>query len=480
MNSKPIILWYRNDLRIGDHPALAATAKSGRPVLPVYVLDDDTQGDWRPGGASRWWLHHSLTALSAQLGRFGCRLILRRGEAVKIIADIAAEAGAKAVYCSRGFEPWALTQESSLSQRLAEHGIGFDRFSATLLHDPDQLCTKAGRAFKVYTPFWRALSATLIRRPHKAPRALRGVQIDIASETLDEWRLLPHDPDWSGGLRKAWQPGERTAQVRLKRFLQQHAAHYGTLRDRPDLAATSRLSPHLHFGEISPVQCWHAALAQEAADPSSATSLEVFRKELVWREFAYHLLYHWPATPNRPMRSQFDRFPWKPDPRLLASWQSGWTGYPIVDAGMRELWHTGWMHNRVRMIVASFLTKHLLQNWQAGEAWFWDCLVDADLAANSASWQWVAGCGADAAPYFRIFNPILQGEKFDPDGTYVRRWIPELADLPTKYIFAPWSAPEPVLQAGGVKLGVTYPKPIVDHKTARSKALAAYEEMTKS
>jgi deoxyribodipyrimidine photo-lyase len=477
--SQPILLWLRNDLRLHDHPALTAAGASA--VVPVYVLDDATPGAWARGGASRWWLHHSLDAYRESVANYGGRLVLRRGNAAEIITDLARTLHVRAVHCSRAFEPWAASQERELYGLLAEAGIELKRFPGVLLHDPDEVRTKAGAPFKVYTPFWRNVSASPVRQPKPQPAALKFDNHDIPGDTLDDWRLLPHAPDWAGGLRQTWQPGERSARDRLAKFIDGSGARYKEQRDRPDLAGTSRLSPHLHFGEISPATCWHAAQAAALRDPSAAAGLETFRKELVWRDFAYHLLHHWPDLPTAPFREQFAHFPWADDTAAsranLIAWQRGQTGYPIVDAGMRELWATGWMHNRVRMIVASFLTKHLRIPWQAGEAWFWDCLTDADLASNAASWQWVAGSGADAAPYFRIFNPITQGQKFDPEGSYVRRWVPELSGLSNACIHAPWTCPPSELTAAKVELGATYPHPIVDHAQARADALAAYEKI---
>ncbi len=478
--ARPVLMWFRNDLRLTDNPALAAASQTGAPVVPVYVLDDETPGRWALGGAGRWWLHHSLAALASDLARHGGMLVLRHGHAEDAIPKLARELDAIAVHCSRGFEPWAGEQERRLHDALAAEDIPFRRFAGTLLHDPDNVQTKAGKPFKIYTPFWRNISASAPRTPLPAATRLTFADTTVASERLADWRLLPTGPNWAGGLRETWSPGEATARARLDAFLEQSAASYNEMRDRPDRNATSRLSPHLRFGEISPAACWHAALAKAAQTPQAAQGLEAFRKELAWREFSYHLLYHWPQLPEAPFREQFAAFPWAVADHQrranLTAWQKGRTGYPIVDAGMRQLWRTGWMHNRVRMITASFLIKHLLIPWQEGEAWFWDCLVDADLASNAASWQWVAGSGADAAPYFRIFNPMTQGKKFDPEGDYVRRWIPEISTLPAQYIHAPWTCPEVQRKAAGITLGETYPWPIVEHADARKTALRAYEQ----
>jgi deoxyribodipyrimidine photo-lyase len=332
-----------------------------------------------------------------------------------------------------------------------------------------------GRAFQVFTAYWRAC-AKLPRpsAPTAAPRRVPAPTVWPASVSLGDLALEP-SIDWAGGLRAAWKPGVRGAAGKLRQFLNEGFTSYTTGRDRPDLAGTSRLSPHLHFGEISPRQVWHALRSRlvKSRSANADAAAQAYLRDLGWREFAHHLLLHFPRTVAEPLRPQFARFPWSRDTRSLRAWQRGRTGYPIVDAGMRELWTTGWMHNRVRMIVASFLVKHLLIDWRAGAAWFWDTLVDADLANNTLGWQWVAGCGADAAPYFRIFNPVLQGRKFDPDGGYVRRWVPELAALPPEWIHAPWEAPQAVRGSASVRLGEHYPRPIVDHRFARDRALRA-------
>jgi deoxyribodipyrimidine photo-lyase len=373
-------------------------------------------------------------------------------------------------------EPWAAALDARLHATLAAEGVALKRFGGALLVEPEAVCNQAGEPFRVYSAFARAAMALPSpRAPLPAPSRLRGLRdapVGLAVEDLD---LLPRKPDWAGGLRSTWTPGEAGARQRLDTFLAGPIAAYKANRDRPDLPATSSLSPHLHFGEISPNACWHAASAVIAAGGEGEAGARKFVSELLWREFSAYLLHHWPDLPEAPFRPEFAAFPWARDAALLAAWQKGLTGYPIVDAGMRQLWQTGWMHNRVRMIVASFLVKDLLQPWQDGEAWFWDTLVDADLANNAASWQWVAGCGADAAPYFRVFNPVKQGNTFDPDGAYVRRFVPELARLPAEHIHAPFEAPEAVLAAAGVRLGESYPRPIVDHGAARRRALAAFE-----
>lgn len=477
MSSTPILVWFRRDLRLSDHPALSAAVDEGAPIVPVFILDEDAAGDWRRGGASRWWLHKSLEALSRAIAERGGRLILRQGDTAEILAALAAETGAERVHCSRCYEPWAAKLELRVRDRLARHGVTLERFGGVLLHDPDRLKTQAGAPFKVYTPFWRALRSTMtIDRRLPPPETLMPSARGLASDTLAAWGLLPKRPDWAGGLRDVWTPGEAGAHARLESFVVHALKDYAEQRNRPDEAGTSRLSPHLAFGEISPRQCWLAAQTAAARHGAAYdTGCETFLKELAWREFSAHLLHHTPTLPETPFRPEFAAMPWRCDRQGLAAWQKGQTGYPIVDAGMRELWATGWIHNRVRMIVASFLIKDLLLPWQEGEAWFWDTLVDADLANNAASWQWVAGSGADAAPYFRIFNPVAQGATFDPDGAYVRRWVAEIARLPTALLHAPWTAPREALDAAGITLGETYPRPLVDHAKARTRALAALQ-----
>ncbi|WP_300301254.1 deoxyribodipyrimidine photo-lyase [Ferrovibrio sp.] len=477
-SSSPVILWFRQDLRLNDNPALAAAAAAGRPVIALYVLDTALPS-WQMGGASRWWLHHALNALATELKRrYGLKLILRRGDAAAILPALARETGAAAVFWNRCYEPAAVARDTILKTTLKAEGIAVETFNASLLVEPWQVKTRTGGWFRVYSPFWRACRALPDPAPpHRAPKKLQAFNKPVHGERLDDWQLLPTQPDWAGGLRATWQPGEAGAAARLQAFIDDALQGYADGRDRPDRNLTSRLSPHLHFGEIGPRQVWQAVQMAAAENSAAARNAETFLSELGWREFAHHLLFHFPALPERNFRAGFDAFPWQDDPALLARWQRGLTGYPIVDAGMRELWLTGWMHNRVRMIAASFLVKHLRQHWRHGEAWFWDTLVDADLANNAASWQWVAGSGADAAPYFRIFNPILQGEKFDPQGGYVRRWLPELARLPDKYIHKPWLAPAAVLREAGLRLGQDYPQPLVDHDAARKAALAAFAQL---
>lgn len=473
-SSGPAIVWFRQDLRLNDNPAFSAAAAGATPVIALYILDTTTQ-DWAMGGASRWWLHHSLDKLGAALlQRYGIPLILRRGDPARILPQLANETGARRVYWNRCYEPAAVARDTALKTALKQDGIAVETQNAALLFEPWTVQTQAGGWFKVFTPFWRACRALPApAAPKRAPQVAIHWPNPLDSDALSDWALLPQTPDWAGGLRETWNPGEAGAAERLRDFLDEALASYARGRDHPDRTVTSRLSPHLHFGEIGPRQIWRAVQMTQDAGGNA----DKFFAELGWREFSTHLLYHFPDLPHRSFRGDFDAFPWDNDDGLLRAWQQGRTGYPIVDAGMRELWHTGWMHNRVRMIVASFLVKHLRQDWRRGAAWFWDTLVDADLANNAASWQWVAGSGADAAPYFRIFNPTLQGEKFDSHGAYVRRWVPELAGLPDKYIHKPWAAPDRLLAAAGLRLGRDYPLPLVDHDGARKAALAAFASL---
>lgn len=475
--TSPVLCWFREDLRLSGHAALQAAVTSGRPVLAIYIYDDVNPGDWGYGAASRWWLHHSLLALRESLLKLGGELCLRRGDALQVISELLAETGAEALYFSRAYEPWARCLETRLFDRL--HGsIEIKRFPGSLLFEPEQIRTAADDPFKVFTPFWKAcLKMPAPANVMSVPEKIEFYSVYPYSETLDSWRLLPQTPDWSGGLAETWRPGEEAAWQVLDNFIHESLTAYAADRDRPDLDATSRLSPHLHFGEIGPRQIWHAVRSWQAAHGAATQGGDSFLRELGWREFCKHLLFHWPDLPTRPFRDSFSAFPWQQDPEKLRAWRRGKTGYPMVDAGMRQLWRTGWMHNRVRMVVASFLVKDLGLHWREGEDWFWDTLVDADLANNAAGWQWVSGCGADAAPYFRIFNPVLQSQKFDPEGRYVKRWVPELSGLPAPMIHEPWRAPHSALQQAGIELGRDYPRPLVDHSIARQQALASYQRI---
>jgi deoxyribodipyrimidine photo-lyase len=470
------LVWFRHDLRLADHAALHAAIAAGCRIVPVFVLDDAAAGQWAPGGASRWWLHHSLAALGRALAARGAPLVLRRGAAADEVPRLAREAGATTVHAGAAAEPWLRRIDRDVAAALDRDGVALHRHRTTMLFNPDRIRTASGGVYGVYTPFSRAcLAAGGPPPPLPPPDRIDGAATSPRSDRLDDWGLLPTGPDWAGGLRETWTPGEAGAQARLTDFLDRALACYAADRDRPGIDGTSMLSPHLHFGELSAPAVWHAATA---AANNVGKGLETWLREVLWREFSIYLLWHHPELPDTPLRPEFARMPWRTDRRGLLAWQRGLTGLPIVDAGMRQLWRIGWMHNRVRMVVASFLVKHLLIPWQDGAAWFWDTLVDGDLASNSASWQWVAGSGADAAPYFRVFNPVLQGRKFDPAGDYVRRYVPELARLDAQYIHAPWDAPNDALRAAGVSLGKTYPHPVVDLAAGRSRALAAYATVT--
>ncbi len=480
MSSAAVILWFRQDLRLSDNPALSWAARQG-PVVPVYVLDDDTPGDWRIGGAGRWWLHHSLSALTTSLEEKGLTLILRRGEAAAEIEKLVDEVGAGAVAWNRCYEPFAIERDKALKTTLKDKGIEVESFNAGLLAEPWEILKDDGDPYRVYSPYWRALQARGDPEPAlNKPREIETPKNLPESDALDDWALLPTEPDWAGGLRESWTPGEEGARQRLQNFLDTAIDDYGKERDRPDLDSVSGLSPHLHWGEIGPRQIWHIVRGRMENDKAKDKSAFKFLSEIAWREFSYYLLYHFPTLPHDNFNARFDDFPWEHDEEALKRWQRGKTGYPLVDAGMRQLWQTGYMHNRVRMVVGSFLVKDLRLHWRCGEDWFWDTLCDADLANNSASWQWVAGSGADAAPYFRIFNPVKQSQKFDPNGNYIRRFVPELTKLPDEHIHAPWEAPAEVLDAAGVELGSTYPEPMVDHSKARQIALEAFEEIKKA
>ncbi len=494
----PIILWLRRDLRLSDNPALLAAVRSaGRrdtTLLPVFVWESRDRRAWAPGGAARWWLWRSLASLDDDLRRLGSRLLVDRGDPKEVIAALARQVAAPAVIWSAGLDPGEILDDEALRASLTAAGIEAVVVpQASLLADPLATRTRDGRPYTVFTPFWRArLAAGAPGEPLAAPLALPPAPDAPTGLGLDGLEAEAAPP-WSAGFAEAWRPGERGAHERLESFLEGPLADYAADRDRLDLDGSSRLSPHLHWGELTARQVWHAvegALAEAGLDleaavgppswdeeqaPGLRRSAGAFLRQLGWREFAHQLLAAFPHTPAQPLHPRFAAFPWRDDPVALEAWRRGRTGFPVVDAAMRQLWTTGGMHNRARLLAGSFLVKDLLLPWQEGAAWFWDTLVDADLADNTLGWQWVAGCGADAAPYFRVFNPVTQARRFDPDGAYVRRWVPELARLETRHLHAPWLAPGDALAAAGVTLGETYPEPIVDHGEARLRALAAYE-----
>lgn len=476
----PVILWFRSDLRLHDHAGVLAALASGQPILPVYIWDESTAT--RPlGAASKWWLHRSLTALDSDLRRHGFRLVINLGNAQIILADLARKFKAKTIICSHTFDPETEIHDRHLIEALADIGVDLHRYNTTLLTLPNRLTTQAGQPFRVFTPFYKALQASGVCdvRLDSAPGPQEWPTPDRWPEGLElealglEPKLTPSGKDWSAGF-EGFKPGEAGARGRLRSFLKNHLKTYAEERDRPDLGLTSHLSPHLRFGEISPQRLLFETVRAAEADPDLAAGADKFRAELAWREFSYGLLAQQPQLDRVNFRRDFDGFEWRDDDAGFSAWCRGQTGYPLVDAGMRELWQTGYMHNRVRMVAASFLVKHLLINWRRGEQWFWDCLLDADPANNPASWQWVSGCGADAAPYFRIFNPITQAEKFDPKGQYRAAYIPGFtqADARSIHMKKTHDLTEKVDKSHHIP---NYPQPIVDHALARERALAAYK-----
>lgn len=474
-------MWFRQDLRLSDNPALVAAAKNGT-VLPIYILDDVNAQQWAMGGASRCWLHESLCRLNESLDN---TLLVLTGDSQKLIPLLARHYQSDNVLWNRCYEPWRIRTDSNIKSELLSAGIASHSFNGSLLWEPWTV-TKADKSpYQVFTPYYRrgCLKAPQPRTPMPSPASLslwtgqvKHSQLgSVGREGINALCLLP-TIDWHREIHSHWKIGELAAQQRLADFLDDGLVDYREGRNFPAKANVSRLSPHLHFGELSPNQVWHQA--QIVGSHSQAEDdLDCFLSELGWREFSYYLLYHRPQLPQEPIQAKFSRFPWLLDSANVQAWQRGLTGFPLVDAGMRELWRTGYMHNRVRMLVGSFLVKNLLTHWHVGERWFWDCLIDADLASNSASWQWIAGCGADASPFFRIFNPITQSKKFDETGAYIKRFVPELAALPAKYIHAPWEAPREILESAGVELGQNYPLPIVDLKSSREDALVAFKSL---
>jgi len=469
MTKQIAIHWFRQDLRLSDNPALYE-ASAYDSVLPIYILDDDNAGDYAMGGASRWWLHQSLASLNASLGG---RLSIYSGNPMDILEDIISRFNVKAVFWNRCYEPWRMHRDALIKKQLTTKDIEANSLNGSLLWEPWTIKKGDGTPYKVFTPFYRkgCLGSVPPRKPLPAPEKTHYLKDKQGCVELGTLKLLP-DIHWNSELEPHWQVGEAGAYDRFQQFLDEGLFHYKDGRNFPSRQHVSRISPYLHFGEISANQLWY-----EVKGIGDDQHIEHFCSELGWREFSYSQLYHNPDLPTKNLQPKFDAFPWQQDSDLLRAWQTGQTGVPMVDAGMRELWQTGYMHNRVRMIVGSFLVKNLRLHWHHGERWFWDTLIDADLANNSASWQWIAGCGADAAPYFRIFNPVTQGQKFDPEGDYIRKYIPEIASLPNKNLFSPWEAPEPLLNENGIRLGSTYPKPIVDLKQSRNAALEAFKSL---
>ena len=478
----PSIVWFRHDLRLEDNPAFEAAAEQKGPVIPVFIWSPGEEGDWKPGEAANWWLHHSLANLNAELQEMGLHLIIREGESLPVLQQLIRETDAASIFWNRRYEPAIVARDAVVKSALHEMDIYVESFNASLLFEPWEIENQQKKPFKVFTPFWNHyLEIMLPPVPEPKPKQVLAPAKWPISVPLKKLELEPF-VDWTGGLQETWTPGAKAAKKRLQHLLDTILLNYSSYRDCPGIFGTSHLSPYLHFGDIGPRQIWYAVQDRIHGEKNKdiVHNAWAFLRQLVWREFAFHLLFHFPNTTDQPLREEFESFPWKADPHHLKAWQKGQTGYPAVDAGMRELWHCGWMHNRIRMVVASFLVKDLLIPWQQGAKWFWDTLVDADLANNTLGWQWTAGCGADAAPYFRIFNPTLQGEKFDPDGVYVRKWVPELAKLPNKWIHHPWQAPIQILHEAGVELGKTYPYPIVDHAHARDHALQGYATIRNS
>lgn len=485
----PVVVWFRDDQRLTDNPALEHAVASGHPVVCVYVHDPQPQTSRPPGAAVRWWLHESLRELDAALTAMGGGLVLLQGPERQVVEAFAVAVGAAQVCWNRRYSAAQRETDAAIKSALKARGIAVPTFNGHLLREPWTVMTREEQPFQVFGAYWRAARREYAPAPPRPaperidflamPQGATASMTDLASLALQ-----PRAPDWAGGLRATWQCGEQAGLRQLQAFLEDALAGYADKRDIPALRATSRLSPYLRFGNLSVRQVWYAALSAASAGrggPGAAGiasgDLDKFLDEIGWREFSYYLLYHFAPLHQVNFRRQFDAMPWRDDPKALLAWQRGRTGYPLVDAGMRELWHTGWMHNRVRMVAASFLVKHLLVDWRVGEAWFWDTLVDADEASNPASWQWVAGSGADAAPYFRIFNPVLQSQKFDPQGGYLRRWVPEIARLPDAAIHAPWLAKPAQLAAASLQPGRDYPLPVVDHQEARVRALAAMDQL---
>ncbi len=464
-------------MRLADNPALLAAQARQAPVLPLFIWAPAEEGKWSPGQMSRCWLRSSLVSLTSDLKKLKSNLVIRQGDTFKVLLSIIKETGAQAVLWNSCYEPVIRERDRLLKVKLRQLGLEVESFNAALLKEPTEVLNKQGSPYRVFTPFWQSYLAEDCRSiaPLPDPDIFRPVRLWPQSLLLEDLPLTERN-NWQDGCGSSWQPGCAGAKARLTSFLTKAIDSYAIDRDHANLAGVSRLSPHLHFGEIGPRQIF-SAVYDHVDLTRSGKDAQAYLKELGWREFAYHSLYHYPQTPDAPLIRRFRQFPWRKNEKLLQAWQDGMTGYPIVDAGMRELLATGWMHNRVRMIVASFLVKDLMVSWQDGAAWFWQNLADADLANNTLNWQWVAGCGADAAPYFRIFNPLSQSRRFDAKGDYIRKWLPELANLSAPAIYAPWLVSEEILQRAHICLGKSYPKPLVDHKLARIRALRAFSSL---
>ena len=480
MSNGTAILWVRNDFRLNDNLALLEAARFAK-LIPIYIWDENDTNPWRPGRASQWWLHQSISIFQKRLQDLGSNLLILKGSPDVELSRVAKESQASVVFWNRSYNPSEAKKIASITKALKETSVAVETFQGNLLCSPVELLKKDGSPYLVYTPFWRNFLTKYTPQKIDKPSKLPAIPNEFkhSEHDVSALQLLP-ELSWHENFHKYWNPGEQEALKQTKSFLKKKIADYNSARDLPAINGTSKLSPYLHFGEIHPQRIlW--LVFEEFGDLENITDPNIvqFCKEILWREFSYHLLNHFPKTPTHPLRESFKNFPWKKNKQLFNAWKRGQTGYPIVDAGMRQLWQTGWMHNRVRMITASFLVKHLGIPWQEGAKWFWDTLVDADLASNTQGWQWTAGCGADAQPFFRIFNPMTQGEKFDPEGSYVSNWCPELANIPPKWIYQPWTAPNEVLDKARVRIGDNYPHPIVDHKEARYEAILNYESMKK-
>ena len=469
MDAEKTIVWFRQDLRLKDN---AAIAHAKGATIAVYIWAPQEEGGWAYGEASRCWLHAALLDLDEQLRVCGGNLLVidaSSSSSLEALEHCVREFQATRVVWNRRYEPSAVLRDTRIKRSLSSQGLEVESFNSRLLQEPSDIANQSGKPFQVFTPFWKAC----------VQREVDGIATEVPGQMkwaaihskigVGALQLLPSLP-WGVEMMKHWEPTRQGALKRLKKMLEGGVQQYGDLRDRPDLDQTSQLSPYLHFGQIGPREVYHH-LASLGDSVHSG-----YLRQLYWRDFAHHLLFHFPETATQPLKPKYALFPWQDDEEIKQKWREGKTGYPIVDAGLRQLWQTGWMHNRVRMIVGSVLVKHGLQDWMVGAQWFWDTLVDADLANNTLGWQWVAGCGADASPYFRVFNPIIQGKKFDPNGDYVRHYVPEIAELPTEYIHCPWDASEIELLATDVKLGETYPEPMVEHTKGRERALSAYQK----
>ena len=475
------LLWFRQDLRIDDNSAVAAAIERGAPIVPVLIWAPQEEGNWQPGGATKWWLHHALADLGAQFAEIGLRLIIRdarENSSLETLLELAQQTKADSVFWNRRHEPLLAKRDAEVKCGLEAAGISTGSRESSVLFAPETIANKSGKPFKVFTPMWKHPQTLEMPAPVRVKSAAAKAPAKWpASAQLGSLRLLPKI-GWDSGISEFWGTPSRNAALKhLRKFIRSGAESYPELRDSPSDDGTTRLSPYLHLGQVGVREMW--GMLANASNRSNEFDTGIMR-QIIWREFAHHLLHHFPHIPQQPLRPEFSLFPWEEDSAMLRRWQHGETGYPIVDAGMRQLWQTGWMHNRVRMIVGSLLVKHLLQHWVEGARWFWDTLVDADLANNTLGWQWIGGCGADAAPYFRIFNPIIQGEKFDPDGKFVSRYVPELKNVPAKCIHQPWKLGDLDLSGMGVVLGRDYPAPIIEHSAGRKRALVAFQKLKSS